>query len=163
MQFTSSQVDMLKNDGSLTISLENVYFIIAKAREIEPELAESDLDEQEAADLEGGEDDDAILMELVSTLRSLSEDEQIDLLALACLGGDAKGDWPVVRQEAAGARDERTIEFLLATPLLADLLEAGLSTLGYALPQDEQDEEEASETELEGPFAGDGDLQAPPL
>lgn len=159
MQFTSSQADMLRDDGSLTISPENVYFIIAKAREIEPELAESDLDEHETADLEGG----AILMELVSTLRSLSEDEQIDLLALASLGGDANGDWPVIRQEALGAHDERTIEFLLATPLLADLLEAGLSTLGYALPQDEQDEEEASETELEGPFAGDRDLQAPSL
>jgi len=70
--------------------------------------------------------------ELTSLINSLSEDEQIDLVALAWLGrnGYSASDWPAVREEAARAHNERTADYLLGTPLVADFLEEGLSLLG---------------------------------
>ena len=64
----------------------------------------------------------------------MSEDEQIDLVALAWLGRDdySAVDWPEVRQEAASAHNRRTAQYLLGMPLLGDFLEEGLSMLGYS-------------------------------
>ena len=64
----------------------------------------------------------------------MSEDEQIDLVALAWLGRDdySAADWPEVRQEAASAHNRRTAQYLLGMPLLGDFLEEGLSMLGYS-------------------------------
>jgi len=64
----------------------------------------------------------------------LSEDEQIDLVALAWLRRDdySAADWPEVRQEAASAHNRRTAQYLLGMPLLGDFLEEGLSMLGYS-------------------------------
>ena len=65
-------------------------------------------------------------------INALSEDEQIDLVALTWLGRDdyAPCDWPAVREQAARADNGRTAEYLLGTPLLGDFLEEGLSMLG---------------------------------
>ncbi len=70
--------------------------------------------------------------ELTSFINCLSEDEQIDLVALTWLGRDdySATDWPTVRAEAAHAHNQRTAGYLLGTPLLADFLEEGLSLLG---------------------------------
>ncbi|VFU16640.1 conserved protein of unknown function (plasmid) [Methylocella tundrae] len=78
--------------------------------------------------------DDPVVEELTSLINSLSEDEQIDLVALAWLGrGDySANDWATVREEAAGAHNERTADYLLGTPLLPDFLEEGLSMLDYS-------------------------------
>ncbi len=56
-----------------------------------------------------------------------SQDEQIDLVALAWLGrdGTGAGDWPDSRREAARAHNERTAGYLLGMPMLADFLEEG--------------------------------------
>ena len=76
--------------------------------------------------------DDPVVEELTSLINSLSEDEQIDLVALTWLGRDdyTATDWPEVRAEAARAHNKRTAEYLLGTPLLGDFLEEGLSLLG---------------------------------
>ena len=42
------------------------------------------------------------------------------------------GDWPTVRAEAARAHNQWTAEYLLGMPLVGDLLEEGLSMLGYS-------------------------------
>ena len=78
--------------------------------------------------------DDAVVEELTSYIDSLSEDEQIDLVALAWLGRDdnTADDWPSVRAEAADARNEYTSDYLLGMPLLGDYLRQGLSAMGYS-------------------------------
>lgn len=124
----------------LTISSEKVCFIIVKAREFDVKDAVTDLDpasnptdDREAAVLEDHEDD-PVLEEITSLINSLSEDEQIDLVALLWLGRDdyAASDWPAVREEAARAHNENTASYLLGTPLLGDFLEEGLSMLGHS-------------------------------
>jgi hypothetical protein len=78
--------------------------------------------------------DDPVVEELTSLINSLSEDEQIDLVALMWLGRDdySASDWSTVRDEAARAHNNRTAEYLIGTPLLADFLEEGLSKLDFS-------------------------------
>ena len=85
--------------------------------------------------------DDPVVEELTSLINSLSEDEQIDLVALTWLGRDdySVNDWATVRAEAASAHNNRTANYLLGTPLLADFLEEGLSILGYSCKEFEID------------------------
>ncbi|MGC2411003.1 MAG: DUF3775 domain-containing protein [Methyloceanibacter sp.] len=126
-----------ENAETLTISSEKVCFIIVKAREFdakdavtEPDPASNPTDDKETAVLEDHEDD-PVLEELTSLINSLSEDEQIDLVALAWLGRDdySANDWSTVREEAARAHNENTASYLLGTPLVGDLLEEGFSML----------------------------------
>ena len=79
-------------------------------------------------------EDDPVVEELTSFINCLSEDEQINLVALAWLGRDdySASDWSTVRDEAARAHNERTANYLLGTPLVGDFLEEGLSMLGYS-------------------------------
>jgi len=127
-----------EDEPVLAISPEKVCFIIVKAKEFdvkdavtEPDPGSNPSDDQEMAVLEDHEDDPAI-EELTSLINALSEDEQIDLVALAWLGrGDYSAeDWAAVREEAARAHNENTAGYLLGMPLLGDFLEEGLSLLG---------------------------------
>ena len=142
MKEEPSRIDtpMGEDAAPLTISPEKVCFIIIKAREFdakdvvtEPDPGSNPADDKDAAVLEDHEDD-PVLEELRSAINALSEDEQIDLVALAWLGRDdySAGDWPTVREEAARAHNERTAAYLLGIPLLGDFLEEGLSMLGYS-------------------------------
>ena len=124
----------------MTISPEKVCFVIIKAREYDAkdEVTEVDpgsnpSDDKDISVLENHEDD-PVVEELTSFINSLSEDEQIDLVALAWLGRDdnSASDWPAVREEAARAHNQRTAAYLLGTPLVGDFLEEGLSMLGYS-------------------------------
>jgi hypothetical protein len=85
----------------LAISPEKVCFIIIKAREFgakdevtEPDPGSNPTDDGDVDILEDHADD-PVVEELTSLIKSLSEDEQIDLVALACLGRDdyAAADW----------------------------------------------------------------------
>ena len=137
----SPPATLTDNDAAtLTISPEKVCFIIIKAREFDAkeEANESDpgsnpSDDKEAAVLEDREDD-PVVEELTSLINSLSEDEQVDLVALAWLGREdySASDWADVREEAARAHNERTASYLLGMPMLCDFLEEGLSMLGYS-------------------------------
>jgi hypothetical protein len=129
-----------KDAATLTISPEKVCFIIIKAREFdakeevnEPDPGSNPSDDKEAAVLEDREDD-PVVEEITSLIKSLSEDEQIDLVALTWLGRDdnSAADWADIREEAARAHNERTASYLLGMPMLGDFLEEGLSTLGYS-------------------------------
>ena len=124
----------------LTISPEKVCFIIVKAREFdakdvltEPDPGSNPSDDMEAAVLEEHEDD-PVAEEISSLINSLSEDEQIDLVALTWLGRNdySSAEWPTVRAEAAREHNERTASYLLGMPLLSDFLEEGLSMLGHS-------------------------------
>ena len=124
----------------LTISPEKVCFVIMKAREFdakdavsEPDPGSNPSDDMETSVLEDHEDDPAV-EELTSLIDSLSEDEQIDLVALAWLGRDdhEAADWPTVREEAVRTHNLRTSSYLLGMPQLGDFLEEGFSMLGYS-------------------------------
>jgi len=135
-----SPIKAAANEPALAISPEKVCFVIIKAREFdtkdettEPDPGSNPSDDKDASVLEEHADD-PVVEELTSLISSLSEDEQIDLVALMWLGRDdySVGDWPTVREEAARAHNDRTAEYLIGTPLLGDFLEEGLSKLGYS-------------------------------
>lgn len=127
-------------DPTLGISSENVCFIIVKAREFdvkdsvsEPNPGSNPTDDGDVVVLEDHADD-PVLQELTSFIDVLSEDEQIDLVALTWLGRDdyEASDWATVRDEAARSHNRRTSTYLLGMPLLGDFLEQGLSMLGHS-------------------------------
>jgi hypothetical protein len=78
--------------------------------------------------------DDPVLQELRSFINALSEDEQIDLVAMAWLGrGDGSlEDWDELHREAARAHNRRTASYLLGMPLLPNHLEEALSQFGLS-------------------------------
>lgn len=131
---------MISTDPSLSISPEKVCFFIQKAREFDVKDVVTDPDPvSNAADdamLSVLEDhaDDPTYHELRSFINALTEDEQVDLVALTWLGrGDGElSDWADLRDEAQRLHNNRTAQYLLGKPMLADHLEEGLSQLGYA-------------------------------
>jgi hypothetical protein len=129
---------------SLSISPAKVHFVIAKAREFDvkdvltdPDLASSAADDAMLSVLED-HPDDPTYEELRSFIASLSQDEQIDLVALTWLGrGDGVADdWDDLREEAARAHNRRTATYLLGKPMLADHLEEALDQLGISYEED---------------------------
>src|SRR5690242_5253824 len=93
---------------TLSISPDKVCFIIVKAREFDvkdvvtdPDPGSNPTDDDMRAVLEDHRDDPT-LQELTSFINALSEDEQVDLVALTWLGrGDAElSDWDQLRAEA---------------------------------------------------------------
>lgn len=124
----------------LTVSPEKVCFLIVKFREYdakdsvsEPDPGSNPSDDGDVAVLED-HPDDPVAEELNSFIGALSQDEQIDLVALAWLGRDdySSQDWALIREDAAQAHNARTAQYLLGTPLVGDFLEEGLSMLGYS-------------------------------
>ena len=137
-----AQADAAEEESlpELTISPQLVCSIIVKAREFdakdvvtEPYPASNASDDMGVAILEEHEDD-PVFEELISLIDSLSEDEQVDLVALTWLGRNdhAASEWPTVRAEAARAHNQRSASYLLGDPLLSDFLEEGLSMLGHS-------------------------------
>ena len=116
-----SEIPAGENEPTLTISPEKVCFIIIKAKEFdakdevtEPDPGSNPSDDKDAAVLEDHEDD-PVVEELTSFINCLSEDEQIDLVALTWLGRDdySANDWSTVRKEAALAhKNTRPTTFL---------------------------------------------------
>jgi hypothetical protein len=125
----------------LTIPLENLAFIIIKAREFDAEVPPVDEDsgsnpsDDDERDVLQFSADNRTYQELVDAINGLSDLERIELLALTWLGrGDyAKEEWREALREARRIHDEKETDYLIGTPLLADYLEEGLSQLGYSL------------------------------
>jgi len=137
---TNPATSAADENDKLTISPEKVCFVIIKAREFdakeeveEPDPGSNPSDDKNVEILEDYADD-PVVEEITSFVDSLSVDEQIDLVTLMWLGRDdyTAADWDSVREEATRAHNERTAEYLLGTPNLGDLLEEGLSMLGYS-------------------------------
>ena len=124
----------------LEISPEKVCYIIIKTREFEvkdavtdPDPGSNASDDAMYAVLENHRDD-PVEEELLSLISSLTVDEQVDLVALTWLGrqdGDLQ-EWPDLRAQAMDAHNDRTAEYLLGSPLLAEHLEEGLSMMGLS-------------------------------
>lgn len=124
----------------LSISPEKVCFFIQKAREFDvkdvvtdPEPSSNAADDAMLSVLEDHADDPTY-QELRSYINALTEDEQVDLVALTWLGrGDGDVDeWDELREEAQRLHNNRTAQYLLGKPMLADHLEEALWLLGYS-------------------------------
>jgi hypothetical protein len=131
---------MLDTAPNLSISPEKLCFIIAKAREFDvkdvvtdPDDSSNPTDDGMLAVLED-HPDDPVLQELTGFIGALSEDEQIDLVALSWLGrGDGTiDDWDELRGEASRAHNKRTASYLLGMPLLSNHLEDAISQFGIS-------------------------------
>ena len=126
----------------LEINADKVRQVIEEARMFDAKEEMSDPDSGSNASDDGMVDvledsaDDAIEQELTEFIRSLDEDEQVDLVALAWLGRGTYevSEWEEARAEARRAHNARTAEYLLSLPRLGDYLEDGLAAM-------EQDEE----------------------
>jgi hypothetical protein len=131
---------MMVTAPSLSISPEKVCFFILKAREFDVKDAVSDPDSGSNAiddamiDVLEDHADDPTQQELRSFIDALTEDEQVDLVALTWLGrGDGTIDeWDDLRAEAARLHNNRTAAYLMGKPMLADHLEEGLSQFGLS-------------------------------
>lgn len=129
----------------LEVNPETVCFLILKAHQydVDGDATESGADAANPLDDEVLEEldaraeetviEDPVYEEMKSFIDDMNEDEQVDVVALMWLGrdGGSANDWRQVRAEAARAHNEHSAEYLLGTPLLADYLSEGLSSLGY--------------------------------
>ena len=125
----------------LTISPEKVAFLIEKAREFDVKEGLSDPDsgsngsDDEMIDVLEDNGRDPVLRELTGFIDALTEDEEVDRVALMRLGrGDGTiEEWKELRREAAdGRRSGATSSYLLGEPMLGDLLAEGLGAFGVS-------------------------------
>ena len=131
-------------DPHLDIPTDKLGFIIVKAREYDVKESDSDPDEgsnatdDENMDVLVDKSDDPVREELVGAIRELSEEERVQLVALAWLGRGTYdlSEWRTALDTARSEHRKRTAEYLLGLPLLGDYLEDGLSMFGDAIVDD---------------------------
>jgi hypothetical protein len=122
----------------LAISAEKVGFLIEKTREFDVKEGASDPDsgsngaDDNMIDVLGDNGGDPVVREITGFINAMTEDEQIDLVALMRLGrGDGTIDeWDDLRSEAADGRDGHVASYLLGEPLISDYLAEGLDAFG---------------------------------
>jgi hypothetical protein len=122
----------------LAISAEKVAFLIEKTREFDVKEQASDPDsgsngaDDNMIDVLEDNGDDPVAGEITGFINAMTEDEQIDLIALVRLGrGDGTiEEWDDLRSEAADGRNRRTASYLLGEPLVSDYLAEGLDAFG---------------------------------
>jgi len=123
---------------ALGINPDKVCHVIAKARVFDAKEDVSDPDSGSNASDDGMADvledlpDDATYQELIEFIRSLDEEEQVNLVALAWVGRGTYdiGEWREALREARLQHNKRTAEYLTGLPLLGDYLEEGLAAFG---------------------------------
>lgn len=132
---------------ALEIAPEKVAHVIIKAREFDAKVGawdvtpdDGDADEDPASILENFADDSAF-QEVATFIDVLNVDEQVNLVALMWIGrGTYESD--ELEEAVSTARTEavnKTSDYLLGIPLLADYLEEGLEKLGYSVDDIESD------------------------
>lgn len=128
----------------LNVNPETVQHLIGLAREFQnddgpvvPETGEDTADGYGGDLLElllkpppGG---DTVFREFQATIADLEPDQQQQLVALYWLGRDdfPPEEWQAALDEARRNWNERTADYLIAHPHLADHLREGLEMLGY--------------------------------
>jgi hypothetical protein len=129
----------MNDEQALAVSPDKVCFLIGKARELhakeevvipeEPTAPSDDWARQVLADHR----DDPSYQELHELIDAMDVEEQINLVALMWLGrGDfSTAEWNEALEEAGDRLSAHTADYIIATPLVADYLEEGLSALGY--------------------------------
>lgn len=129
----------------LEISPSKVAYLAILAREIDVKVAPwdaegDDTESDPGAMLEAHADDPAV-QEFTEFVEGLNEDEQASLVAVMWIGRDTftADDLEEAIETAKSEAVNKTSEYLLGVPLLADYLEAGLEALGID-PEAEEDE-----------------------
>jgi hypothetical protein len=131
----------------LQTPLEQLAYIVEKAREFDAETAPVDTDsgsnpsdDRDVAILEAT-DDNPTGQELAAALDALDDEQRIEVLALMWIGrGDfSRDEWREALAQAREVHNEKETDYLVGTPLLADYLEIGLDLLGYSLEDEEKD------------------------
>jgi hypothetical protein len=129
----------MNDEQALAVSPDKVCFLIGKAREFhakeevvipeEPTAPADDWARQVLADHK----DDPSYQELHELIDAMDVEEQVNLVALMWLGrGDfSTAEWNDALEEAGDRLTAHTADYIIATPLVADYLEEGLSALGY--------------------------------
>jgi hypothetical protein len=131
----------------LEINPEKVRQVIIEARMFDAKEEVSDPDSGSNAADDGMADvledmaDDATYAELSEYIRSLDEEEQVNLVALAWLGRGTYSieEWDEALAEARHAHNNRTAEYLTSLPKLGDYLEDGLAVIESLEEQEEED------------------------
>lgn len=126
---------------SLDMSQETLAHIIMKARAFDvltPEsLTDAEMDETDESEVNVLEDfaDHPALLELVSAIDDLSDEEQYALVALFWIGRNDfdASEWEEAKQTASERAVSSTANYLAGRPLLADMLEEGAAALGVNL------------------------------
>ena len=147
---------MINNDDDddddvieLAISLEKVRYIIVKARQFDAKEGDADpdegsnaVDDGEADVLEDKPEEDAVQIELTNFINGLTEEEQVNLVALAWVGRGTYDieEWDDAIDTARTEHNKRTGQYLLGLPLLGDYLAEGLEAFDEDF-DDESDEE----------------------
>jgi hypothetical protein len=125
------------SDFELEIDTAKVAEIIQKARmfDVKEEMSDpqsgSNPTDDDMRDILEDSADDPTQQELLEMIRSMDEDEQIHLVALAWLGRGtfAPAEWDNAVAQARDAHNTHTAEYLIGLPLLGDYLEDGLAAL----------------------------------
>lgn len=121
----------------LDLNTETVELIIERAHEYQTRDAARGLDDEEETSLDELDEEashdvaDPVYQELKSAIDDLEPDQQISLVALMWLGrGDyVLSEWEHALERAGESWNERTSEYLIRTPLLADYLSEGLELI----------------------------------
>ncbi len=124
----------------LAISAEKVRFLIEKTREFDVKEGASDPDsgsnaaDDNMVDVLADDGGDPVVREITGFINAMTDDEQVDLVALMRLGRGDGGieEWNDLRREAAEGRNNRTASYLLGEPLVSDYLAEGLDEFGLS-------------------------------
>lgn len=130
----------------MEINPDKVRQVIAEARVVDAKEDVSDVNSGSNASDDGMVDiledraDDATRQELMEFIRSLDDDEQVELVALAWIGRGTydAAQFDEAMAEATRAHNRRTAEYLIGLPMLGDYLEEGLSAV-EDLEEDQKD------------------------
>lgn len=131
--------------AELTNNQTNLEYIIVKAREYDVQVPAVD----ENSGSNPGDDGDVDILdassdnptrrELIAAIRSLNDDERVELLALMWVGrGDfSAAEWEDALSTARERHNGREARYLIGTPLLGDYVEEGLAALGIEMESDQ--------------------------
>ena len=126
---------------TLTITPENAFAILLKAREFDVKVPQTDpdsgsnpSDDNSVDALEFGSDDNT-RSELISAIHDLNDDEQGDLVALILIGrGDfVLSEWKEAKEAAAQIGRKKVPSYVAQIPLASDYIEEGLSQFNESL------------------------------
>jgi hypothetical protein len=117
------------------IAADTICRIVLRARQFDAKEAQIESDEGSNATDDGFRDvledkpDDPVIQELRTFINDLNVDDQCELVALMWIGrGDYDAsEWARALKTAQEEHNDGTADYLLGTPLLADLLSEGMA------------------------------------
>jgi hypothetical protein len=136
----------------MSLALDKIRELVLEARRLDVKEGDTDpdsgsdaIDDGDIGMLSSSDDEDGSEHEFRGMVAGLNVDERADLLALIYIGrGDFGADEWAEARELATERDADNPHlgnYLVGTPNLADLLDEGLSALGFNLEDDDEDTE----------------------